>query len=93
MNSPIKKTPGKSASPKAFIPKGYSAMSQLEDKVTDLERQNKELRKEINVLNKVQKRQGRELVDLTEDGEIPQKMKQLLDDLRVQKEFNKKMKD
>ena len=70
-------------SPRAYIPKGYTVVNQLEDKVVDLERQNKELQKEIKLLNKVSKHQGRELVSMTEEGEIPQKMKQLLDDLRV----------
>ena len=95
-NSPNKhKTPIKNigSSPKAYIPKGYTVVQQLEDKVTDLERQNKDLKKEIHLLNKVQKHQGRELVNLTEDGEIPFKMKQLIEDLRVQKEMNKKLKN
>jgi hypothetical protein len=48
--SPTKIGPG---SPKAYIPKGYSMVTSLEDKLKDVERQNKELKKEIALLNKV----------------------------------------
>ncbi len=42
------RTPAKAlSSPKAYIPKGYSVVNKLEDTVADLERQNKELKKEI----------------------------------------------
>ena len=88
MKSPLKTV----GSPKAYIPKGYTVVQQLENKVIDLERQNKQYKKEIHLLNKVQKHQGKELVNLAEEGEIPFKMKQAIEDLRVQKEVNKKLK-
>ena len=60
------KSPTKSmrASPKqtsSSVVKGYGAVTTLENKLLEMERENKELQKEIRVLQRIQERQGNAL--------------------------------
>ena len=53
---------------KAGIVSGYGAVTDLENKLIDLEKQNKELIKEIRLLKRIQDRQGNALEKMEEDG-------------------------
>ena len=58
----------------------------------DAERQNKELQKEIKLLQRIQDRQGNALEKMNENGYQEKQVNQFIQDLRVQKEKNKQLK-
>ena len=70
----------------------YGAISDMENRLMDAERQNKELQKEIKLLQRIQDRQGNALEKMNENGYQERQVNQFIQDLRVQKEKNKQLK-
>jgi hypothetical protein len=75
-------------SPKATknIVKGYGAVTDLENKLFDVQRENKELLKEIKLLQRIQDRQGNALDQISQEGLNERQINGFMSDLRVQKE-------
>ena len=64
----------------------------MENQLKEAERQNRELTKEIKILQRIQDRQGNALEQLNQDGYQEKQINQFMADLRVQKEKNKQLK-
>ena len=70
----------------------FGAISDLENKLIASERQNKELQKEIKLLQRIQDRQGNALEQMNQEGFNEKQAQQFINDLRIQKEKNKQLK-
>lgn len=91
-SSPAKLNSGRKGSNAGYMPSNYSAVTSLEHRLQDSERHNKELQKEIRLLQKIQNHQGNALEKMNDAEVNEQKITAVLNDLRVQKEQNKKLK-
>ena len=78
---------------KEYLPAGYHGITMVEEKLRLSEQRNTALREEISSLRKVQDQQGKALEAVSNQNDFPSKINSLLEDLRVQKQQNKLMKD
>lgn len=68
-------------------------LNQLTSKNKELKRENEELLKEIKACEKIQNDQGKKLMDLTEESDFYTKIKNLSEELRMQKSRTKEWQD
>lgn len=65
---------------------GYGRLTELEDKLKETEKRNKELQREINSMTRIQMDQGKALEKITNENDYPMKIKNLVEELRYTRE-------
>ena len=85
---PSSRTPNKYAE----VHNQISNLQILENKLRESERLNKEQQQEIKAMQRIQLQQSKALESMTNETDFPSKINSLANDLRVQKEQNKQLK-
>ena len=79
---------------KGYLPsKGMESIDLLKEKLDRALQQNAELKKDLVGSQRIQIEQSKALEKITNEGEFPTRMKGLMDELRVEKEKNSKMRE
>ena len=77
---------------KSGLPGVDRTVTDLQNKLIDMEQKNKELQKEIKLLQRIQDRQGNALQSMEQEGYTEKQVSAVMADLRVKTEQNKKLK-
>lgn len=72
---------------------GFTRVLELEDKLREAEKRNSELIKEVKSLQRIQSDQGKALEKIVNEGDYPNKIKHLMDEIRQLKDKIKGLED
>lgn len=73
---------------KGITPKGYEHIDHMKAKLDKAESDKQELKKDLLSAQRIQIDQSKALERITNENEFPQRMKGLIDELRVSKDQN-----
>ena len=72
---------------------GFEQIDALKDKLSQVMTQNQDLKKDLLSAQRIQIEQSKALERITNENEYPSRMKALIEELRVSKDLNIKLKD